>query len=126
MFAPGDIVEFYCSTSGYPKYHVCIVDCDGDTSAKFLFINSDTGFASDLVLKNGDFPCIPPCKSGISVVSCSQLVLKNAKQLVLFKAKKIGELSPAVARKLEAFVPTALALTKAERTLILGVLAKIK
>lgn len=125
MFAPGDIVEIYSPVAGYPKYHVCILDCDGAATALFLYINSGTGFAGDLVCDDSEFGCLPKSPTGQSVISCSQLVRMSAHQLSIFKAKKLGKLPPAVARKLEKFVVTAFSLRKSERQLVLNAMANV-
>jgi hypothetical protein len=126
MFTPGDIVEFYSAIAGYPKYHLCVLDCSATSAAMFLFINSESGFEGDFVCEDNEFECLPKSPTGQSVISCAQLVRANARQLFLFDAKKIGEISPSVARKLETFIPTATALTKAERQIVLKALAGIK
>lgn len=94
----------------------------------FFFLNSKTRteYKGDLIFDNEDFPCIPFSKTGQSIVSLSAIVRYNAKQLCLFRAKKVGQLSPKIARKIEAFAKTVPTLTNQERKIVLAGLAKIK
>ena len=127
VFAVGDIVHADSALADHPKYHICVLECGDDGSAAcFLFLNSETGWRGDCVLNCAEIPCIPASRTGLSVVSFSQIVRMNARQLQLFRAKKIGRLDPKVARKLEAFAKTVPTLTKQERKIILEALSKIK
>lgn len=126
-FTVGDIVWCNTSVADHAKYHICVLECSDDGQAAcFLFLNSETGWKGDCVFENADFPCLPASKTGKSVVSFSLLPRYNPKQLKLYGAKKVGELNPAIARKLEAFAKTVPTLTAAERKIVLNGLSKIK
>ena len=123
----GDIVRFDSAQAGHTKYHICVLACDEEgKSACFLFLNSRAGWKGEFVLNNDDIPCIPPSKTGLSVVSFSTLVRQNAKQLKLYRAEKIGRLSSAIARKLEDFAKTVPTLNAAERKIVLKGLSQIR
>lgn len=125
---PGDIVQIYAPSAGYPKYHICLSGCTADQAAKFLYINSETtgAFVDDRVFPNSSFPCIPPSPSGTSVVSCSAIVPVNRRQLGLFNARVIGRLDPSVARDLEKFVDGHVkSLRRAQKDFVLAALSLV-
>jgi hypothetical protein len=125
-FSKGEIVRFTSAQAGYPKFHLCVLECVDARAAQFLFINSGSGFAGDFVVADSEIPCIAPSPTGKSVISCSQIVRANAHQLKIFKATKVGDLPAAVARKFEAFVRNVPTLNRAERTTVLAALEMIK
>jgi len=125
-FSRGDIVKFYSVIAGYPKYHLCVLACLDDQAGIFLFINSDEGFAGDFVLDDDELRCLPESPTGKSVISCSQPVRANGRQLALYNAEKLGELPPGVARRLERFVQNVQTLTRIEKRIVLEALAELK
>ena len=100
-------------------------ECIGQNAAVFLFLNSTTGYHGDLVLNLGAIPCIPTSSTVQSVVSFSQLVRANAKQLGVFQAVTVGQLVPKVARTLEKHVQSVQTLTPEDHELVLAGLAQI-
>ena len=125
LVAVGDIVHFHSATVGYPKYHICISEILGTNAAVFLFLNSKAGWHGDLILPLGAIPCIPSSSTVESIVSFSDLVRANSRQLTLFKASVLGTLPPAVARLLETHAQTVPTLTAQDRKLVLAGLAQI-
>jgi len=125
-YGPGDIIEFFSATSGYPKYHLCVLSCSNEIAGIFLYLNSRAGFDSDYVLDDSEIPCLPTSLTGKTIVSFSQPLRRTRHQLQLFEARKRGVLSPPVARKLEVFAKSVPTLTNRERTIVLDALAAIK
>ena len=91
-----------------------------------MFINSKAGFKGDFVLSDSDIPCLPRSPTGQSVISCSQIVRANARQLEIFSCTKIGDFPTGLVRKLEKFVTTVPTLTSDERKLVLDGFDKMK
>lgn len=123
--AIGEIVLFHSEVAGYPKYHVCVRDTAPPLAAAFLYINSQSGYAGDLVLADGEIAGLPASRTGETVISCSQLIFASSAKLIHWKAEKIGTLSPAVAKKLHTFAKTVTTLTNPERQIVLIALAKL-
>lgn len=121
----GEIWEFHSAQAGKRKYHICVQSPTDAQAGYFLFINSKTGYDGDLTLVDGEISCLPASPTGQTVVSCSLLVRANHRQLQLFCAEKIGDLSIPVARKLHKFVQTAQTFTKTEQQLVLDALANL-
>jgi hypothetical protein len=94
-------------------------------TAAFLFINSQSGYAGDLVLEDGEISGLPPSPTGETVISCSQLIPASTAKLKLWKAEKVSTLSPAVAKKLQTFVKTTKALNETDRQTVLTAVAKL-
>jgi len=123
----GDIILCDAPTVDHKKYHICVLECGEDGSAAcFLFINSKQGWPGDCVFSNKDFPCLPPSKTGQSIVSLSYIIRYNKRQLRLFRAQKVGRLEKDIARKLAAFAKNVPTLTEKERRIVLNGLAKVK
>ena len=123
----GDIILCDAPTTDHEKYHICVLKCGTEgTAACFLFLNSKTGYLGDCVFDNDAFPCLPSSKTDCSIVSFSYIVRYNARQLKLFRAKKVGTVNPLIARKLETFAQTVPTLNAQERRIVLNGLKKIK
>ena len=123
--AVGDVVRFYSSTAGHLKYYICIKEVIDPNAAVFLFLNSKSGWRGDFVLPLGAIPCIPSSSTVESIVSFSDLVRVNSRQLTLFKASVLGTLPPAAARSLETHAQTVPTLNAQDRKLVLAGLAQI-
>lgn len=124
----GDIVLCDSPIAGHAKYHICVLACGREGQAAcFLFLNSEGRvWKGDSVFENGDFPFIPPSRTGKSVVSLSLLVRYDEKKLRLYRAKKIGRLSLSVARRLESDVRLGKALPEADKKIVLAGLSRMK
>lgn len=122
----GNIVEYRNPQAGKLKYHLCVQPCLADQSACFLFINSKSGFNADCVFPDGTFACLPQSPTGQSVVSFSQLVRANARQLALFQASVIGDCPPTVAAHLETFCRSVKSLPRRDHAIVLAALAQMK
>ncbi|MCK4946623.1 MAG: hypothetical protein KAS59_10230 [Alphaproteobacteria bacterium] len=125
LFDIGDILYFYSPHAGYPKYHLCVLKIINDDAAKFLYLNSNNGFAADFIVSDTEIPCLPPSKTGKSIISCSQLILANKRQLKLYKVKKIGRLDKKIAARLLKFVKTTDALSNTDKKIVTNALSKI-
>ena len=125
IFDVGDILHFYSSQAGHPKYHLCVLKIINGNAAVFLYLNSNEGFAADFIVSDTEIPCLPPSKTGKSIISCSQLVRANERQLKLYKAKKIGRLDKKIAMNLLKFVKTIDALSKFDKKIVTNALSKI-
>lgn len=125
MFAIGDIVECQSEIAGKPKYHLCVLEIQENGVGVFLLLNSKSGFKGDFVLDDAEVPCLPPSPTGQTVVSFSMTVRLTAHKLELYKARKMGTLLPAVARKLEPFAQAVNTLSRDEKKIVLQALAKI-
>lgn len=126
---PGDIIlcDAPTTTTNHKKYHLCVLECGEDgTAACFLFLNSKSGWNGDCVLQNTDFPCLPPSKTGKSVVSFSNMVRYNPRKLKIYRAEKIGTIPKKTAQKLKDFAKTVPTLNKKEHLIVLNGLSKIK
>jgi hypothetical protein len=118
-FAPGDIVQMYAPTVGYPKYHLCLGKNDAGTCC-FVFLNSeDRGYAADIAFDCARFPMIPKSATNRSVVSISVIIPINDHQLTLYKAKKLGELPKDVAAEVRTFASTVKALSRPDKAFLI-------
>lgn len=113
---PGDIVTIYAPQTGYPKYHLCISAPSSDVAAQFFFINSeDKGYEGVFVVPNKEVPCLPPCESGVTVFSFTQIPRFNKRQLNLYRAEVRGRISVNLAKKLLTEVRNTPVLTGKDR-----------
>jgi len=104
------------------KYHLCVCFGDAVDVQQFLFINSNGGFDGDLVLANGDFQCIPPNDTGLSVVSCSIVIRLKVATMKLYGATKQGQISVGVAAKIREHIVGCRSMTQKDRVRIIGAL----
>lgn len=125
IFSPGDIVRFYNPQAGKDKYHLCVIAHTDDNAAGFLFINSKPGWEGDFVVKDGEISGLPESPTGQSVVSCSQIIRMTEKRLQIFKAEKVSDFSPALARKLATHIKETPTLTDKEKKAVQAGLSKI-
>ncbi len=80
MFEAGDVVRFFSPTAGKTKYHLCLcVNQSGKNC--FLFLNSRTGYRGDYVLDDGAVPGLPRSQTGNTVVSFSQVIKMDEREL---------------------------------------------
>jgi hypothetical protein len=122
MCQPGDIVQIYSATAGYPKWHLCIAADTETEAAKFLYVNSEGGYDGDFVLPNARIPCIPASPTGKTVISCNILVIINRRQRELFNAQVAGQLDKAAAAELKAHVEGCDTLTRPDKELVVNAL----
>src|SRR5689334_22931410 len=122
MFAIGDIVEIFSPMSGYKKYHLCIADGSDGSAAQFLFLNSDPRFAGTYVVDCARVPCLPPSQSGKTAFSFNIVPRYSARQLALYKAKKLGVLDKRLAAELLQFAQGASGLNRAEKAVVCAAL----
>jgi hypothetical protein len=125
MFAIGDIVQIFAPQAGRNKYHLCIKAGDKDNATQFLYLNSDPNFDQTYVVDCPRVPCLPPSETGKTAFTFALLPRYNAHQLTLYKAKKLGELDPALALELHKFAGMVTTLTAADRKVVLAALATI-
>jgi|GEM_PF-6376030 len=125
--APGDIIKFHSAQAGKLKYHLCVLEITDNKAATFLFMNSGSkgSYPSDFLLDNSDVPCLPPCKTGKTIISCSQPVRMNERQLKLYRAEKMGNLDTNIAKLLISFVKETKALSKKDKDLVVNGLKRI-
>jgi len=117
-FALGDILHIDAPIVDHKKYHICL----GDNEHRVLlclFINSDGRFAGTVTFDDTRFPMLPRSKTGQSAVSLSLLPRYNAKQLVLFKARKLGVLPKDVATEIAVACSTVKTLTREEKRFVI-------
>jgi hypothetical protein len=123
----GDIIKILAPLKGDIKFQLCLRPNTPTQAAKFLFLNSRPRFVSDLVNKDTEIPCLPPSKTGLSVISCSDIVLANTQQLQTFGATKMGQLPSLIARRLEQHILAGLTpFTDDEEKFVLAALALIR
>lgn len=67
MFDLGDIVKVYAPQAGHNKYHVCVFVGSDDVAYRFLYLNSDPGFADTYPVECSRVPCIPLSDTGKTV-----------------------------------------------------------
>lgn len=126
MFEVGDVVHFHSPTVGKAKYHICLgPDENGGPRFAFLFVNSEGGFRGDCVLDDGDVPGLPISRTQQTVVSFSNISRIGEKQLALFEATKVGEISGNVAGVLLSFVKDTKILTSKEKKCFIDALGSL-
>lgn len=125
MFAIGDIVSIYAPVAGHDKYHLCINVGQGGAATKFLFLNSDPTYDGCHAINCTRIPCLPPSKTGVTVFSFTMVPRYSEAQLLLYKAKKLGVLSPDVAAELLPVAECARGLNRNERELVVAALKTI-
>jgi hypothetical protein len=125
MFAIGDIIQIFAPQAGHTKYHLSILVGTSSTASQLLYLNSDPNFEQTFVVDCARVPCLPPSKTGKTAFSFALLPRYNDRQLVLYKAKKLGVLDATLAKELHGFAATVSTLNAAERKIVLAALAKI-
>lgn len=117
-FALGDILHIDAPIVEHKKYHICLGDNEHCVTL-CLFLNSEGGYEGNLVLDGARFPMLPESKTGKSVVSLSMIPRYTARQLELYKARKLGEIAKDVAAEIAAFCASAKTLTRAEKAFVI-------
>ncbi len=118
MFAIGDIVRIFAPGAGYEKYHLCIKLVDDDGAARFMFLNSNPNYNDTYAVTCDRVPCLPPSDTGYTAFSFNMLPIYNERQLGLYRATKLGELSSDVATELRTFLNKVEALTRKEMRMV--------
>lgn len=113
-FETGDIIRMRAVSASKPKYHLFVFASETEVY-HFLFFNSHAGYDADLEVDPADADCLPPSKTGHSVISCSMLPRARRDQLKAFGAEKVGIMSTVGLEKLFAFISTTTALSRLER-----------
>jgi hypothetical protein len=126
MLCVGDIVGILAPTTGYRKYHICILVGKDGAASQFLFLNSDPSFDGTYAVDCARVPCLPPSKTGKTVVSFAMLPRYNDRQLALYKAEKLGVLDAKLAGELYDFAKTVPTLTGRDRRIVLEALALVR
>jgi hypothetical protein len=116
-FALGDVVSIYAPAVGYTKYHLCLGYNDTGICC-FLYLNSWSGYQADLSFDCARFPMIDPSTTGKTIVSLSLIVRYTARQLELYKAKKLGEIDKTVAAEIHTFSKTVKALSRPDKAFV--------
>lgn len=122
MFAIGDIVRIFAPIAGYEKYHLCVKLLDESGAARFLFLNSNPAYEDTYAVPCERVPCLPPSETGVTAFSFSMLPTYNEKQLTIYKATRLGELSLDLARELRTFLDDVEALTRKDKLLVAAAL----
>jgi hypothetical protein len=125
VFSVGDIVEIFAPTAGHKKYHLCVCETDGNDVIRFLFINSHDGFEADFPIVDSLLPCLPKSPTGQSVFCCNMIVIYSLKQLVLYKAVKLGEMDKQVAKDLLVHMQSTKALNQKEKVVVINALKSL-
>ena len=125
MFQPGDVVRFLSPSAGKTKYHLCVCSSVDDGRYQFLFINSKPGYPDELVYDDGVIGSLPKSATGKTVISFGMLVRMSEKQLSLFRAAKISEISLEIATDVISFADSAATLTRREQQMIIDGLSTI-
>lgn len=115
MFSIGEIVQIYSPIAGKKKYHLCVCCANEHGIEKFLFINSGSGYAADVVVDEKKLTCLPESPTGQSVISCSMIVQYSETQLKKFGAKKLGNIDIDVLELVANVVRSTKAISKEER-----------
>ena len=126
MYVVGDIVTIFSPVAGYPKYHLCVCAVDHHGVTHFLYINSHDGWEADFKIEGDAIDCLPKSRTGKSVISCNTIARYNEKQLVLFQAKKIGELPTSLLDSLISHVMANKALNRREKQVVLEGLESLR
>ena len=87
-----------------------------------MFLNSERRFDGEYAVDCGRIPCLPQSSTGLTVFSFSQFPRMRSDQLVTFRAKKMGDLPPAVAREVLEIARDDPVLTGAERRIVITAL----
>lgn len=116
----GQIIRYYSRIAGYDKYHICVCVGTSDNVYKFLMLNSDAGYESDLVFSNDEFPEIEPNDTGQSVVSLSTLARVRHDRLHLWRPREVSYISRSVANTVLSEVERISTLTRDEKTIVLN------
>jgi hypothetical protein len=118
-FVAGDIVEIFAPTVGYKKYHLCLGQNEAGVLC-FIFLNSKGGYESNISFDCRRFPMIKVSDTGTTVASLSLVIMYNEKQLQLYKARKLGEISKDVAIEINDFAASVKTLTKPQKSFVCG------
>lgn len=118
MFSLGDILHIDAPIVDHKKYHISLGNNEYEV-VLCLFINSDDRFEGSVSFDDTRFPMLPRSKTGRSAVSLSMLPRYNERQLALFKARKLGELSKDVAVEIATACETAKTLTREEKRFVI-------
>ena len=126
MFNLGDIVKIFAPQAGHIKYHVCIFVGGPDAAHRFLYMNSDPTFDETYEVNCDRVPCLPKSDTGKTVFTFAVIPRYTDRQLVLYKAEKLGELDKALAEELWEFASTVRTLNNSERVFVRAALAAIR
>lgn len=121
---PGDIVKFRAAIAGYDKYHIYLGRNEHDV-LMFLYINSENGFAGDIVFSNADFPCIPGNATGESVVSFSMMPRVRGDKFAAMPTAICGRVSALVAKALADHCSTIRTLARSEKQFAIAAIAQM-
>lgn len=122
MFDSGDIVKFYNRTAGKTKFHLCLCVGEEDGIYKFLMINSEDGFRSDIVFSDGEIPGLPQSRTGLSVISMSTISRVKVEKMMLWNPSFVAKMPVNILTKLRDEVVEMASLTRPEKTLLLNLL----
>lgn len=112
MFAPGDVVGFFSILAEKFKYHVCI----GGSPCRFLLVNS-VSRPGNFQIKHSDCPALPKT---FSFVNCSVIIAAASQTLKEQRAKRIGQLPPAVYKRLVTHLSNSPELSAADKRKIVA------
>jgi hypothetical protein len=122
MFSVGDIVQIFAPQAGHKKFHLCVLVGLGGGASQFIYLNSDPTFDQTYVVDCKRVPCLPVSKTGKTAFTFAILPRYNDRQLTLYRAKKLGELDPILARELRKFAESVTTLNSADRSTVLAAL----
>lgn len=125
MYQAKDVVRFNSFIAGKEKFHICIKLSEDGERNFFLFVNSEGGFEGDLVLDDGEIPGLPKSRTGQSVVSFSQVIRMDDRQLNLAGAERVGEIDDHLVGDLLAFARSCRALSDYDKELVVHSLENV-
>lgn len=118
MIESGDIIKFYSKVAGKHKFHLCLCVGDDDGVYKFLMINSEDGFKSDVVFKDGEIPGLPESRTGLSVVSLSAIARVKVKKMDLWQPTFVAKMPKSILIRIRNEVAGMASLTRPEKQLL--------
>ena len=110
--------------AGYDKYHIFLGANEHDVLL-FLYINSENGYAGDIIFQNADFPNIPENADGDSVVSFSMLPRVARAKFNAMPSNSFGSVSADVAARLLAHCPSVKTLPRSEKQFVMAAIAQM-
>jgi hypothetical protein len=96
----GDIIKVFIDDLNKHKYFLVLHHGTQYGAAKVFYLNSDNPFQDHLVCMNSDFPCLPPSRTGESIVACNKVDFLGHDYLAEREIWKMGEIIKSTAAAL--------------------------
>lgn len=102
LLLTGSIVRCFIPAFDKHKYFLTLHHGTAQAKASLFYLNSGNPFPNDIVFLNADFPCIPPNKTGETIVACSSVGFLTHSILQSQSPVVVGGITKATAQLLYA------------------------